>query len=444
MDEILVRSHELKQALTDFVLDAEDELATALEKFVAEQLSKSQSKDRKQQDLAVDVFLTLGQIGTKTPLERFVESEPKLSERDRQLVLDWKRTFTGLFAIQQILPDGFKLMNWLTTKTYIVKPNQSETLEAMSRLKVGEILLTRVAPVTEEYWTIFSPYVQLGNLGKPKLAVAIGNFKQNHQAELYGDAPELLEEAWLSVERYHQDFLDFFQADEITMSGYELSKKIPEFQEFLTQRRLDESGIDQNKTLAEMAQEAGVDDDEITGMAEALGVDAETAAKMMNDKAAAKMVTPQIELPPDLKKAEQITVLAHPRWGQMMLPTYQKFVTLLQTEDWQSVKGADLLVRKFLEGQEINAFVWRRVSDRYPTELEKLLREFLQRPDFDLKQDLDALLQEHGKPLEPELPEIASVPVHLHNLFQEALAEVSKTKAKEKKEKQTSKGFQRK
>lgn len=444
MEEILARSQQLKQALTDFVLDAEGELATALEAFVAEQLSKSQSKDRKQQDLAVDIFLTRGQIGTKTPLELFVESEPELSERDRQLILSWKRTFTGLFAIQQVLPDGFKLMNWLTTKTYIVKPNDSETLDAMSRLKPGEILLTRIAPVTEDDWTIFSPYVQLGSLGKPKLAVAIGNFKQNHKPELYGDAPELLEEAWKSVDRYHQDFLDFFQTDEITMSGYELSKKIPEFQDFLTQRRLDEAGVDRDKTLAEMAQEAGVSDEELSEMAEVMGLDAESAAKMMNDKAAAKMVTPQIDLPPELKKAEQVTILADPRWGQMILPTYPQFVKLLQSDNWQSIKGADKLIRKYLEDAEINAFVWHRISDRYPSELETLLREFLQRPTFNLKQDLDSLLQEYHKPLEPELPEIASVPVHLHNLFQEALAEVSKSKAKEKKEKQASKGFQRK
>lgn len=443
MDEILARSRELKQALTDFVLDAEGELATAMESFVAEQLSKSQSKDRKQQDLAVDIFLTRGQIGTKPPLELFVEHEPELSERDRQLILDWKRTFTGLFVIQQVLPDGFKLMNWLTAKLYVVKPNDPVVFEALSRLKPGEILLTRIAPITDEYWTFFGPYVQLGSLGKPKLAVAIGNFKQNHKAELYGDAPELLEEAWQSVERYHQDFLDFFGTDEFTSSGYQLSKKLTEFQDFLTQRRLDEAGIDRSKTLAELAQEAGVSDEEIAEMAEVMGMDAEAAAKMMNNKAAAKMATPQVELPPEFKKLEQITVLAHPRWGQMLLSTYGQFVQLLEAEDWQSIKGADKLIRKYLEDAEINAFVWHQLVDRYPTQLETILRTYLQRPEFDIKQDLDSLLQEYRRPLEPELPEIASVPLHLHNLFQEALAEVSKTKAKEKSEKKPSKGFQR-
>lgn len=441
-DATLARSKELKQALTDFVYDAEGELATAFETFVAEKLTRSQSKDSKHRDTIVDTFLSDGRIGTKTPLELFIESEPGLSKSDQELILNWKHNFSGLFAVQEFLPDGFKLMNWLTTKMYIVKPNDSETLEAMSRFKSGEMLVTRIAPV-DGYWTFFSPYVQLGNLGKPKLAVAIGNFRQNYKSDLYGDAPELLEEAWKSVERYHQDFLDFFGSDRITMSGYHLGKKIAEFQDFLTQRRMDEMGLDRNKTLEELAQEAGVSDEELTEMAEAMGMDAESAAKMMQNKAAAKMATPQVDLPPELKKAEEVTVLAHPRWGQTILTTCTQFETLLKTEDWQNVKGWDKLIRKYLTDAEANTFVWHHFAQQHPAQLETMLRSLLDRPDFDLKKDLDSLLQEHQKPLEPELPDIASVPLHLHNLFQEALAEVSKTKAKEKADKKPSKGFQR-
>ncbi len=444
MDSILERASELKQALTDFVLDAEGDLATALETYSADQLaraSQSQQKDRKQQDLVVDTFLTAGQVGNKTPLELFAEGESGLSEGDRQLLSNWTRNFTGLFAIQQILPDGFELMNWLTTKTYIVKPNSSATLEDMARLKIGEIVVTRIAPV-EDYWTFFSPYLQLGNLGKPKLAVAIGNFKQNHKSDLHGDAPELLEEAWKSVDRYHQDFLDFFGSDEVTLPGYQLSKKIPEFQEFLTQRRLDEAGIDSSKSLSEMAQEAGMGDEELGDVAESMGLDAQTAAKLLNNKNAVKMAAPQVDIPADLKKAEQVTVLAHPRWGQMFLTTHTQFINLLESDDWQSVKGADKLIRSYLEQSTINAFVWHRLAETYPAQLQKVLREFLQRPDFDVKADLDSLLQSNQKPLEPELPEIASVPIHLHDLFQEALAEVTKSQ-KPKSDKKGTKGFQR-
>jgi hypothetical protein len=111
-------------------------------------------------------------------------------------------------------------------------------------------LLTRIAPVTEDYWMFSGPCIPMGALGKPKLAVAIGNFKDNYKPFLYSDASDLLEEAWNSVERYHQDFLDFFGSDEVTLSGYQLSKKIAEFQEVLTKKRLAEAGIDESKSLS--------------------------------------------------------------------------------------------------------------------------------------------------------------------------------------------------
>lgn len=436
MDTVLVRAMELKQSLSDFVYDAEGDIAIALESAVAGQLARSAAKDTKQRDMAVDIFLTRGQVGTQTPLALFIQSNPQLLPSDRALIQSWHRSFNGLFVVQQGARDRVKLMNWLTAKSYDVK---TETL-----FKPGEILLTRLAPL-EADWMFLSPVVQLGSLGKPKLAVAIGNFKQSYKFDLYGDAPDLLEAAWASVERYHQDFLDFFGGSKLTLSGYELSKKLPEFQDFITQRRLDEVGIDQNKSLSELAAEAGVSAKEISEnineMAEALGIDADAAAKMMHNKAAAKMVTPQVELPPDLKKAERVTLLAHPRWGQMILPTYGTLIDLLNSENWQDNQATPALMRKAIADPEMNAYVWHGIAEQYPIALEKVLQAVLQRPDFVLTRDLDGLLQAHHKLLEPELPEIASVPLHLHTLFQEALAEVSKTKSKPTQK--AAKGFRR-
>lgn len=443
MDVILERSHQLKQALVDFVLDAEGELAKALETYAAEQLRRGNG-DSTQQDLIIDSFLTAGKVGDKSPLELFIESHPDLEESDRNLIKSWHHSFIGLFAITNILPDGFELTNWLTDKRYIVKPNNTQTLQAISRLKVGEILLTRISPVTDSYWMLSGPYTIMGKLGKPKLAVAIGNFKENYKSNLYSDAPDLLEEAWQSVTKYHQQFVDFFGTDEITLSGYQLNKKIAEFQEVITEKTFAAAGIDPSKSLAEVAEAAGIGDEEIKAAAEEFGADSNVVSQMLNSKAAnSKMVMPKVDLPPELKKAEQVTALSHPRWGQMFLPTYSKVQAILSTEDWQSVQGSEKLIRYYLEDKSINAFIWHRLAQQYPTQLENVLQTFLQRPEFHLESDLDALLQEFHKPIEPELPDIASVPIHLHNLFQEALGEVSKSKPKGKGQQKSAKGFQR-
>ena len=442
MDAILERSHQLKQALTDFVLDAEGELAQALETYAAIK-SRRGSGDSTQQDLIIDSFVTEGRVGDSSPLDLYIQSYPELPESDRKLINSWHRTFTGLFAITKILPDGFELMSWLTAKHYIVKPSNAQTLQNISRLKEGEVLLTRISPVTDTYWTFSGPYTQMGKLGKPKLAVAIGNFKDNYKNNLYSDAPDLLEEAWQSVEQYHQQFTEFFGNDEITLPGYQLNKKIAELQEVLTQKTLIAAGIDPSKSLEEVVQQAGLEEEEIKAAAAELGADSKVVAQMFDNKnGTSKMVMPKIDLPADLKKAEQVTTFSHPRWGQMFLPTYTKAKAILEAEDWQSIEGSEKLIRHYLEDKNINAFIWQRLAQQYPTQLEKVLQNVLQRPDFRGDRDLDALLQEFNKGTEPELPEIASVPIHLHNLFQEAVVEVSKSKPKGKGQKNPAKGFQ--
>ena len=71
------------------------------------------------------------------------------------------------------------------------------------------------------------------------------------------------------------------------------------------------------------------------------------------------------------------------------------------------------------------------------------MQTVLERPNFQINRDLEALLQEFNKPIEPDLPEIASVPVHLNNLFQEALTEVNKSSSKSKSKKKTGFGFEK-
>lgn len=126
----------------------------------------------------------------------------------------------------------------------------------------------------------------------------------------------------------------------------------------------------------------------------------------------------------------------------MLLPTYHQIKSLLETDDWQTIKNAEKLVLQSLKGPEINTYIWKHLADRYPMELEAILKLVLRRPDFSLKQDFDKLLEDFDKPLYPDLPENASVPLHLHTLFQDAVKEVHKSQSKVKVKQKTGSGFQ--
>jgi len=428
----LSRVHELKQELSDFVLDAEGDLATALETFSATELSRSQQQDLHKRSLVIDRFLTEGKVGTETPIKTFIAQSNHLTQAEQALLDSWHHAFVGLFEIVQISADHFVLKNWTTAKQYIVRQANSQAIEAMQRLKQGEIILTQIAPLSETEWFFFSPWTSLGKLGKPKLAVAIGNFKNNYKSHLYSDAPELLEEAWKSVANYHQHFIDFFDTDEVTRSGYQLSKDFAALQQKISQAQMQASGLDGTKTLAELAEAAGTSEAELTETAEAMGLDAEAVAQAMQQKQTHQMAPTQVDLPAHLKQADEVTVFTHPRWGQTFLTNYKRLEAILQNPTAIADAESATLIRQFLETNDANPFVWQRLAEKYPSSLEKLIQFALDRPNFKLGTDLDSLLQEFNKPTEPELPEIASVPVHLHTLFQDAVLELNRTKSKSK------------
>ncbi len=426
MDAILATAKELHLELIDFVLDAEGDLAVSLEAFSAEQLanfSQSQYQATVLQEMVLNMFLTEGTVGDKKPVEIFLESHPDLSAEKRDIVNNWQRSFAGLFAANKISDDSFELRNWLTDKQYTVHIDEKEQ-QQLKRAKQGEIVLARVVPINDSYWMFSSPITLMGRLGKPKLAVAIGNFKKNYKNNLYGDAPELLEEAWLSVEKYHQRFIDFFGSDEITLPGYQLEQKLGELQEQVTESRLEAAGIDSSKSLKEIAQSADISDEEMAETVEEMGLEGKAVQGVMNSNKSLKMVMPKVELPAHLKKAEEVTALSFPRQGQIFLTNYTQFKSLLVGDNANEQINADKLVREYLESADIKACVWHRLSQEYPEQLEKLLQQVLNRPEFNLERDYIDLLNEFGKNLKLELPEVASVPLHLHNLFQEALSEV--------------------
>jgi hypothetical protein len=228
--------------------------------------------------------------------------------------------------------------------------------------------------------------------------------------------------------------------DTLTLPGYKLNQKIGELQQKMSRERLAAAGIDDSKSLGEILESSGTDEAELTEAAAELGVDGAAVSKIIQSKQKLSMVTPKVDLPPEIKQAEAVTAFSHPHWGQMFVTTYQQFTNLLGKNDPESQTKKELLIRKYLDEPQINYYVWQKLVAENPPEIEKLLQKILDRPNFKVKTDLNALLLEYNKPTKPKLPEIASVPTHLNDLFEEAVAIVQKSKSRSKK-KSKSKGF---
>ncbi len=438
----------LKQDLADFVLDDEGEVATALEAFSAKQLSrwaKPSLAGISRPDLAIDMFLTEGQVADRSAVDLFIQSQPALSAASQHWLREWQKGFNGLFAVCRATPERYTLMNWLTEKLYSVTPNEAQAPVVLSRLSPGEIVIARLLPVADNEWTFSGPLTLLGKLGEPKLAVAIGNFKQWFPQHLYGNAPDLEAAAWDSVKQQHEDFLAFFGAEKITLPGYELNQKLQVYQEQASEKQLAEAGLDSSKSLTELAEDSGLSAAELSEAMASLGEESQVAKRLLESKRSLKMVMPKVDLPDELRRADAVTVFAHPRWGQAFLTDYSRLEKLLARSgadsepdlDTEETALLDRLVVKHLENEQAIAPVWHYLAKNYGNPLEASLRRILSNPEFDIEQDLDGAIARYGKQLTPQIPESASVPVHLHNLFQSALKTVSKNTAKKKAKKKS-------
>ena len=442
MSDNIEKAIELKQKLVNFVYDSEDEIAVALEEYAAEK-GKKNSYGIKQQNLTVDLFVTDGKIQNRTPLDIFINSAADLNSQEKNVIELWHKNFIGLFEIKAIEKNYYLLMNWLTAKTYQVYSHSQISDKEAKRWQPGEIILSIIAPVNNGEWFFFSDRIIKGNLSQPKLAVAIGEFRDNYPDFLYADAPELLKESWESVAVYHQEFVDYFGSDSLTMPGYKLNQKIAELQQKMSDKKLKEAGIDSDKSLSELLSASGADEAEFTEAAKDLGLEAETIDKVVKNRNKLSMVTPKVDLPPEIKNAENVTVFSHPQWGQIFLPNFDKFTDFLSNKNSAEISTEEsLLIRKYLESPEANYYIWQQLTQQYNQNLEWILKSFTNNPDFNIDTDLDNLLLKYEKSSTPELPAIASVPIHLNNLFEAAVAQVQKGRSKSKTKKKK-KGFLR-
>ena len=433
---------ELKQRLIDFIYDSEGEIAVALEEYAAEK-AKRNSYGIKQQNLTIDLFVTDGKVGEKTPLDIFLNSATNLNSQSKNIIELWHKNFIGLFEIKAIENDHYLLMNWLTAKSYKVYGHSQISDKETKRWQPGEIILSIIAPINDREWFFFSDRIIKGRLSQPKLAVAIGEFRDNYSDYLYADAPELLEQAWESVAIYHQEFVDYLGSDRLTLPGYKLNQKIAELQQKMSDDKLKEAGIDSDKSLSEILSASNTNEAEFTETAKDLGVETETIDKIIKNKNKLSMVTPKMDLPPEIKNAENVTVFSHPQWGQIFLPNFDKFTDFLTNKKSTELSTEEsLLVRKYVEKPEANYYIWQQLSQQYHDTLESVLKTYTNNSEFKLDKDLDSLLLEQGKSSIPELPAIASVPIHLNNLFEAAVAQVQKSRSKAKNKKKK-KGFLR-
>ena len=82
----------------------------------------------------------------------------------------------------------------------------------------------------------------------------------------------------------------------------------------------------------------------------AVGEESKVAKNLLQSSQSLKMVVPKVKLPDELRQAEAVTVLIHPRWGETFLTDYSRLEALLEKASATDEETTliDRLVLKYL------------------------------------------------------------------------------------------------
>ncbi len=149
VSEILKKAAELKSKLVDFAHSAQ--FNKEFKKAIKKKFGDPAVFEAEEEFVDfVDWFMLEKRFKDgETVLEKFIKTDTNLTEKEKEILLGWKKTKSLLFTVQKKLRDGFILVDVIEGKEYLVKPTAKKP-----RLKVrkGDYLFSRIVPL-EDYYT---------------------------------------------------------------------------------------------------------------------------------------------------------------------------------------------------------------------------------------------------------------------------------------------------
>ena len=82
-------------------------------------------------------------------MEKFIKTDRNLTEKEKEILLGWKKAKSLLFTVKKKLRDGFILVDVIEEKDYLVKPTAKKP---RFKVRKGDYLISRIVPL-EDYYT---------------------------------------------------------------------------------------------------------------------------------------------------------------------------------------------------------------------------------------------------------------------------------------------------
>jgi hypothetical protein len=273
-------------------------------------------------------------------LGEFLESHPQLSKPDQRLLIEWAESILTIFLIDR----------WGQTIVHLHELDSDSPITAVPaaedsqrQLQAGEVIVARVLAAGDRY--IFSrPPIVMPDVERALMALEF------RDAIAALNRPELIEQVLLEQ---RAAFMEYFGAPKITRAAADLMEAMAAFrQHLLTQ-----------------ARSASVD----------LSSSGSPSEWLVRELAVPEVSSHAISL----SSHDQITALFDEFEGLVLLPSYEEFRRVFQSEDPEAdVPGWRDLVWTYIRDPEIPLLAFESVAEEYGDRVEEVLRMLLNNPSF--------------------------------------------------------------
>lgn len=366
--DLVARSGELKRELAEFAQQPrfDNELQLAFDAC----LGGLDWVDDEHACNALDYFLFQHRLRDgRTVVESFAATRPGLDEPERTMVLGWQDVVEGLFEVGRRDGDTLILVNLVDELTYRVWSNVGTA--AFRPMRPRSFLRTRLVPVGDD-WLLSGISQVFPARSRDALYRAAAELSLRCPAWVFRN-PDKLARGWELQRQDRADFVEFFGADLIVVSGHELTARLQELAEFRTTRvhtRLAASG---------------------------------TAPTLLP--------VPTMDLSDDLRDAGTVGLIYDEIDG---LGFFAEFGTVQAAFADPTLLRRRLhreLVQSYLKDDSVSPLVFRRLAAADPDRASQVFQRLLKRPRFRWDRDGEPLLRRYKSSHfgAPPLPQVVPI-----------------------------------
>ncbi|MFH1253190.1 MAG: SEC-C metal-binding domain-containing protein [Candidatus Uhrbacteria bacterium] len=364
-------SANLKRKCIDCVFDhLKDDFDAYLIEKKHDRADKKYLENDHLQDM--DNFLLFGETEFGEPILEAIEGNLRLNKEEESVIKEWqKEGFQSIFDILEITKDHLRLLDLVSEAELIVYTNNDEfPSEFFPAAQEKKFLLTNLLPV-HGVWFLSGGQ---NFVGREHEETIFREFIQKQPPEnCYRHNPEKLQKAFELQKEHYDCFVSTFGTDEVIVNGREVVKT------------------------------------------------EETFFRAWSEKKNLPFNPIKIDLPSEILDSDEVGVVMDEKEGTHYFEEYGKFRNIF-SEDKEITEEQEEIFKGYLINDEIPAFVFRRMKERYPERFRKVIKKFIPRSMFKLDpiKDFDSLMNIY-KPFWQEIfPSVHPLNQYFEKYYQQA------------------------